>query len=95
MAKTKPVTDIYREPSEVTFFFSEKDKNKLKVPSGIAIDQEATILVRGKIRSFSSSSNQWDNGTRFSMDMTSCEVLAPTEPPKTLNDALKSAEKKV
>lgn len=93
MSKPKSTIDVNREPSAVTFFFSEKDKSKLKVPSGIAIDQEAAILVRGKIRSF--SNDRWDNGTRFSMDMTSCEVMAPTEPAKTLNDALKSAEKKV
>jgi len=82
------------EKTKVSFHFSAKGKVKPKGFNDIGINDDVTVIVKGKIDSMSDKPDSWDKGKRFEMDIKSCEIV-PKATKVTLENALKDAEKKV
>jgi hypothetical protein len=83
----KSVTAI-QEPTVATFHFREKGKVQPVGYEGLGVDQEATIILKGKIMRLGCSS--WEKGKGFEIAISSCEISGP---PKvvTIEDAVKAA----
>jgi hypothetical protein len=78
--------------STVDFRFG-KDSDIKPDLSGVAMDTEVTITLKGVITSFShDKDSKWNNDSRITVKMSSCEMEKNTEPEETsLDDALNNA----
>jgi hypothetical protein len=96
-AEIAPATpDKKDEKSTVSFNFPEKAKVQPENFSGLSIDEEATITVKGKLRNLSIS--EWDKSKSIGLDLTSCTIEIPKETPMSLEaglDYANSQRKKV
>jgi len=82
MPKEKPNAD-FRFP-----------KDAKPQPSGfksLAADDEVTVTIKGRVSSFSDNASQWDQGKRFSVEISSCEVETKQKG-VSLDDALEAAK---
>ena len=75
--------------SDVNFRFGEKDDLQPVGFSNLGPGKPATIILKGKVKNFSDG-DEWDKSKRFTLDMTSCEIVAPVSE-VTMDDALKAA----
>lgn len=82
------VGKITEDPTTASFHFREKGKVQPVGYEGLGIDQEATIILKGKISRLGVSS--WERGKGFEITITSCEISGP---PKTvtIDEAVKHA----
>ena len=76
------------EPTTASFHFRETGKVQPVGYEGLGIDQDATIILKGKICRLGTSS--WEKGKGFEIEISSCEISGP---PKviSIDDAIKSA----
>jgi hypothetical protein len=73
------VEKITEEPTTASFHFRDKGKVQPVGYEGLGIDQEATIILKGKISRLGVSS--WERGKGFELTISSCEISGP---PKTV-----------
>lgn len=81
-------TSAIEEPTTASFHFREKGKVQPKGYEGLSIDQQATIILKGKISRLGTSS--WEGGKRFEITIESCEISTPSRV-VTIDDAVASA----
>ena len=86
-------TEIKEKPS-VSFNFGEKAKVQPKGFENININDDVTVITKGRVKSISDKSDRWDMAKRFSIELTSCQIVPP-EKKVTLDDAVKAARKSV
>lgn len=79
---------LKEEPVIANFNFREKGKVQPKGYKAMCIDQEVTVITKGKIRSIGSS---WDNGATFSVEVVSCEIEKPETKQVSLGAAMDEA----
>lgn len=78
-----------KKTSEVSFRFGEKDDLQPTGFSAVGPDKNVTVIMKGKIKSFSTG-DEWEKGLRFTINMSSCEILAP-DTEVTMDAAIKAA----
>ena len=85
----KPISEKHmEEPTVAHFHFKEKGKVQPIGYKGLGVDQEATIILKGKIKQLGVSS--WEVGKGFSIEIASCEISAPAKS-VTIDDAIKAS----
>jgi len=84
----------YKEKPSVSFNFGEKDKVQPKGFENVNINENVTVIAKGRVKSISDKNDQWDKGKRFSIELESFKIVPP-EKKVTLDDAIKDAQKKV
>ncbi len=78
--------------SEINFRFGEKSKVQPKNMEALTPDMDVTVILKGSIKSFSAG-EPWDQSKRFSLAMTSCEIVLPdSDREDSLDAALKAAK---
>ena len=85
---------IDEEKTSVSFYFREKAKIKPKGFNDMSINDNITVIVKGKVNSISEDKSKWDPGKRFAMEIKSCEIV-PEATKVSLDAAIKDAKKKV
>lgn len=86
--------DSYEKHSEINFRFGPKSKVKPTGVEALAPNADVTVVLKGKITSFSSGET-WDKSVRFALDMQSCSIMLPPNrrAENALDDALNEAKK--
>jgi len=87
------MTEILDKPS-VSFNFGEKDKIQPKGFENVNINEDVTVIAKGRVKSISDKSDNWDKGKKFSIELKSFQIVPP-EKKVTLDDAIKNARKTV
>jgi len=77
------------EPTCAQFHFDEKAKVQPVGYEGLGIDQQATVIIKGKIRRLGSS--RWENGKGFDIEIESCEISSPPAV-RSIEDAVQAAQ---
>lgn len=77
------------EKSTMNLYFPEKAKVQPENFPGLSIDEEATITIKGKLRSLSIS--DYDKSKSIGLDLTSCTIEIPKEKPVSLETAVEEA----
>jgi len=90
MSKSKIASPVIDEPTTASFHFREKGKVQPKGYSGLGIDQEVTVTIKGKVKQIGSS---WDNGATFTVEIESCEISVPASGAVSLSAAIDEAGK--
>jgi len=82
----------------------EKPRLYLRFPKGakvqpkgfeaVSVGDPVTVAVKGKITELRDTSDDWDPGKSFGLLITSCQIIGPGKK-VTVDDAMKSAQKKV
>lgn len=85
-APTATLKKKEEEKSTVNLNFPEKSKVQPENFAGLSIDEEATITIKGKLRSLSIS--DWDKSKSISLDLTACTIEIPAENPLSLEQSL-------
>lgn len=88
----KPISvNPMEEPTVAYFHFKEKGKVQPIGYEGLGVNQEATVILKGKIKQLGVSS--WEKGKGFSIEIASCEITGPAKV-VTIDDAVKAASGK-
>ena len=88
------MTKEIKEKPNVNFNFGEKQTVQPKGFENVNINEDVTVIAKGRVKSISDKSDQWDKGKRFSIELKSFQIVPP-EKKVTLDDAIKSARKTV
>jgi hypothetical protein len=91
--ETKTVSNKNPEDkiSKIDFRFGADSKIQPAGLDKITMGTEVTVMLKGKITSFSADET-WDKSKRFSLQMSSCEIMAPeTSGETSMDDALNEA----
>lgn len=72
------------------FNFHGKGKVQPKGYKGLGIDDEVTVITKGKVKQIGSS---WDDGATFAVEVSSCTIECPTESPVSLDAAVANSAK--
>lgn len=89
------VRKIKVEEPSARLRFDEKAKAQPQGFAGLGINEEATIVLKGKITEISQeAANEWSNARKMlNLEITSCEITSPKEAPVTIEAALAGADK--
>ena len=88
------MTKEIKEKPDVNFNFGEKQTVQPKGFEKVNINEDVTVITKGRVKSISEKADQWDPGKRFSIELKFCEIIGP-EKKITLDDAIKDAKKTV
>ncbi len=88
-SKASPVA-VSAEPTTASFHFREKGKVQPKGYEGLGIDQDVTVILKGKVTRLGTSS--WEGGKGFEIEIAACEITAPAGE-SSLDGALAAADK--
>jgi len=91
---TMSVSKRMKEPPSLNLFFPDGGKVQPKGFSEVNMDDDVTIVIKGKVTSLANNPDAWDKGKRIGARISSCEILGPDK--KTSFDkAIKKARKTV
>ena len=90
MDSVSPVNKEEERPVTAEFSFREKGKVQPAGYEGLGIDDDATVTVKGKVKSLGST---WDKGPRFTIEISSCDISVPAEKSASLSAAIEAADK--
>jgi len=63
---------------------------------GLGTGETVTVVTKGKVTQVQDKADRWDPGKRFTVEVTSCEIVTPESNRKvSISDALKAARKRV
>ena len=88
---SKTTEDKADANTEINFRFGQKSKIQPKGLDKITINQEMTIKMEGKIIQFSTG-DPWDKSTRFTLRLTSCDIVPTEATDASLNAAINTAK---
>ena len=60
----------------------------------VSVDDEATIVIKGRISELRDRSSDWDNGKHLCIEPSSVKIYGPGKK-MTMEDAIEKAKKKV
>ncbi len=83
-----------KEIPSVNFNFGEKAKVQPKGFENININDDVTVITKGRVKSASDKSDRWDMAKKFSIELKFCQIVPP-EKKVSLDDAVKDAKKTV
>ena len=78
------------EPTTANFHFREKGKVQPKGYTGLGIDDDVTVTIKGKVKQIGSL---WNDGANFTIEIVSCEIMVPAEGNISLSSAVEEANK--
>jgi len=79
------------QSTDISFRFGKESKLKPAGLEKLAINEEMTVTLKGKLISFSTG-DPWDDATRFTLRLAACDIL-PTEAVDASLDAAIRASK--
>ena len=89
MAKTK-------EKAKIDGYFPTGSGIQPKGFKGLGAGETVTVVTKGKVTQVQDRAEQWDPCKRFTVEVTSCEIVTPESNRKvSISDALKAARKRV
>jgi len=89
-------TKMPKEPATISGHFPKSSKLKPKGFTGMGTDDQVTVIAKGKVKRVEDNADRWDPSKRFTIHLTSCEILTPDANKKvSIEDAIKSSEKRV
>lgn len=74
------------------FYFRDKGKVQPSGFDGLGVNEEATIIIKGRITSMSVD-DRWDPGKRFAVEISNCEIVQPAGQATGIEEALNTAKK--
>jgi hypothetical protein len=88
----KSVEEEEPQLPDASFFFREKSKVQPKGYDGLGIDEEVTVVLKGRVLSL--GVNRWEKGKRFEIEIGSCDIVKKPQPKAeiSLADAVKEAD---
>ena len=81
-----------KEKACVNFNFPADDNVAPKNFTAAQINETVTVVVKGRVSHTAANTSDWDKGVRFSLEMTSCEIL-PKQKKVSIEDAVNAAQK--
>ena len=69
-------------------------KAEIKGFKDISVDDDATIVIKGRVSEIRDRSEQWDSGKHICMEPSSVKIYGPDKK-VTMDDAIEKAKKKV
>ncbi len=84
--------DKNKDPANAHISIPAGQKKKLKGALELSLEQEVTLVITGKLNSFSKS--DWDKSTNFTVNISSCEFKTK-EKKVSMARAMDRAEKRV
>lgn len=91
-AKKGVAVERVEEPTTASFHFRQKGKVQPVGYTGLAIDSDVTVVLKGKVRRIGPGT--WEPEDKaFDIEISSCEITSPAKTPVSIDDAVKDADK--
>jgi len=79
------------EVTEINFRFGEKSKIQPQGLGNLTANQPLTVKLEGKVTSFSAG-DPWDKSKRFTLRLTSCDIVPTEATDGSLDAAIEAAK---
>ncbi len=82
-----------KQKCKADFNFPDSAKVKPKGFKGLGVDDDVTIVTKGKVIRIEDNAEDWDPGKHLKLEVKSCEIVGP-EKKVSIDEAVKSAQQK-
>lgn len=83
-----------KEPPVMSLNFPKDGKVQPSGFSGLGVDEDITIVIKGKVVRIEENADQWDPGKNLRVKISKCDIHGP-EKKVTLDDAIVKSKTKL